>query len=189
MSDNSTGEKLYYCKVCHHGPLTRTTRFCPSPTCRQPTAGNLRPWPPPEHQAEAAPPTRPHATTATTEGGTNTIEPPQGRTHPQATRRDTGLALRFPFGDIPIGRELNIGREPTYSKIAEQLASWDNVSREHAVITVQDGCCTIRDLGSSNGTWVNEVKLGYDEPVPLAAGDRVRFAARLVAEVVEVIVP
>ena len=183
MSDDSTGEKLFYCKICHHGPFIRTVRFCPSPTCRQPTAGNLRPWPPPE--LEPAPPTQPQAARAPVTGGsTGTDDAGCARLHPQATSRDGGLALRFPFGDVPVGRELRIGRESTFSAIADQLAAWDNVSREHAVIRVQDGCCTIADF-SSNGTWVNDVKLAYDEPVPLQAGDRVRFAARLIADVVE----
>lgn len=185
MSDDSTGEKLYYCKVCRHGPLTRTTRFCPSPTCRQPTAGNLRPWPPPDHLTEPPPPTQPQAASAPATGGPNETGGAHGaRLHPQATSRDGGLALRFPFGDVPVGRELKIGREPTFSTIADQLAAWANISREHAIIRTAEGCCTIADY-SSNGTWVNEVRLAYDDPVPLAAGDRVRFAARLVADVVE----
>ena len=187
MSASHAGEKQYYCKICNTGPVPRTTRFCK--VCKQPTAGNLRPWPPPDHQAESAPPTQPHETTEPGAGApSDTDDSPGARRHPQATHRDAGLALRFPFGDVPVGRELRIGREPTFSPLADQLAAWDNVSREHAVITVQDGGCTIADY-SSNGTWVNEVRLTYDEPVPLALGDRVRFAARLVVEVVEGPVP
>jgi FHA domain-containing protein/uncharacterized protein DUF1707 len=31
----------------------------------------------------------------------------------------------------------------------------DTVSRRHAELRIQDGCWLLRDLGSSNGTWVN----------------------------------
>lgn len=188
MSDDQTDERQYYCKICSNGPLVRTTRFCPA--CKQPTAGNLRPWPPPGQSPEPTSPTQPHQATTPVAGGTDDSSGERDdHRHPQATRRDGGLALRFPFGDVPVGRELRIGREPTFSPLAEKLAAWDNVSREHAVITVRDGCCTVTDLGSANGTWVNEVRLAYDEPTALAAGDRVRFAARLVADVVEGPVP
>jgi serine phosphatase RsbU (regulator of sigma subunit) len=44
------------------------------------------------------------------------------------------------------------------------------VSKEHAEIMVRDGQCTVRDLGSRNGTRVNGVDART--PVPLRAGDR-----------------
>jgi pSer/pThr/pTyr-binding forkhead associated (FHA) protein len=47
------------------------------------------------------------------------------------------------------------------------------VSRRHAQITVRGGEVIIEDLGSQNGTWVNECRL--DGPMALADGDRVRF--------------
>ena len=47
------------------------------------------------------------------------------------------------------------------------------VSRRHAQITVRGGEATIEDLGSQNGTWVNECRV--DRPMALADGDRIRF--------------
>ena len=44
------------------------------------------------------------------------------------------------------------------------------VSRKHCEIRVEDGSITIRDLGSSNGTFVNQEKV---ESQPLSAGDLV----------------
>ncbi|MBC7794773.1 MAG: FHA domain-containing protein, partial [Clostridia bacterium] len=47
-----------------------------------------------------------------------------------------------------------------------------SVSRTHAVLTVDGGSVTVEDLSSSNGTFVNGVKIGRRE---LRNGDTVRF--------------
>lgn len=55
-------------------------------------------------------------------------------------------------------------------------------SRRHAEISWESGCLVVRDLGSSNGTYVNEARLDpmgperISEPHPLNRGDRLRFA-------------
>jgi pSer/pThr/pTyr-binding forkhead associated (FHA) protein len=46
---------------------------------------------------------------------------------------------------------LVIGRSST----CELVLADDTVSRRHAELRIQDGCWLLRDLGSSNGTWVN----------------------------------
>ncbi|PJF22331.1 MAG: hypothetical protein CUN56_06535 [Phototrophicales bacterium] len=48
-----------------------------------------------------------------------------------------------------------------------------HVSRQHAVITYRDGVFVINDLGSVNGTFVNDKPI--DEPFPLFAGDTIRL--------------
>jgi pSer/pThr/pTyr-binding forkhead associated (FHA) protein len=48
-----------------------------------------------------------------------------------------------------------------------------HVSRQHAVITFRDGVFTIADLGSANGTFVNDRRLS--DPFPLAHGDIIRL--------------
>jgi DNA-binding winged helix-turn-helix (wHTH) protein len=52
------------------------------------------------------------------------------------------------------------------------------VSRRHARITCGDGGATLEDLGSQNGTWVNEQRASG--PVPLTDGDRIRLGLALV---------
>lgn len=47
------------------------------------------------------------------------------------------------------------------------------VSDEHALIAEDDGAWTVRDLGSTNGTYLNGAKV--TQPTPLAAGDQVRI--------------
>jgi pSer/pThr/pTyr-binding forkhead associated (FHA) protein len=69
---------------------------------------------------------------------------------------------------VPDGATI-IGRDESAGIVLDETT----VSRRHAQITVRDGEATIEDLGSQNGTWVNECRL--DKPMPLADGDRVRF--------------
>ncbi len=47
------------------------------------------------------------------------------------------------------------------------------VSDEHALIADDDGDWTVRDLGSTNGTYLNGAKV--TQPTPIAAGDQVRI--------------
>jgi pSer/pThr/pTyr-binding forkhead associated (FHA) protein len=48
-----------------------------------------------------------------------------------------------------------------------------DVSRRHAVIRLVDAGLAVEDLGSTNGTFVNERRISGI--VELAAGDRIRF--------------
>ncbi len=48
-----------------------------------------------------------------------------------------------------------------------------HVSRRHAVITYRNGIFMISDLGSANGTFVNDQRL--EAPFPLASGDVIRL--------------
>jgi pSer/pThr/pTyr-binding forkhead associated (FHA) protein len=48
-----------------------------------------------------------------------------------------------------------------------------HVSRQHAVISFRDGVFMISDLGSANGTFVNDRRL--TDPFPLAHGDIIRL--------------
>lgn len=70
------------------------------------------------------------------------------------------LGKRYPIKD-----EVTIGRSAT-STISVDVP---NVSRKHARIFVDQGRCWVEDLGSTNGTLVNDVEI--DGPQPLSNGD------------------
>ena len=53
----------------------------------------------------------------------------------------------------------------------------DSVSREHAEIRHEAEGYVIHDLGSTNGTWVNDTRI---DSSPLAAGDRIRCGSQIV---------
>ena len=96
------------------------------------------------------------------------------------------LRLSFPAGNVhvPAGTSVVLGRDPGESLWAAAFASYENVSRRHATITVSDtGQATIRDEYSTNGTFVNDDRVLPGTDVRIADGDRVRLAADVTGEV------
>ena len=98
----------------------------------------------------------------------------------------TVLRLSFPTGnvEVPAGTALLLGRDPAESLVAAAFADYENVSRRHATVTVDDGGhASIRDENSTNGTFVNGDRVLPGIAVRLADGDIVRLAADVTAEV------
>lgn len=63
----------------------------------------------------------------------------------------------------------SVGRE------GDILLQEAGVSRKHAEVVLQDGRVTVRDLGSTNGTFIGDTRLGEEE-ADLTPGQKVRFA-------------
>ncbi len=96
------------------------------------------------------------------------------------------LRLAFPTGnvEVPAGTSLLLGRDPAESLVAAAFSQFENVSRRHATVTVDDsGHATIRDERSTNGTYVNGDRVLPGTTVRLADGDTVRFGADVTGEV------
>jgi hypothetical protein len=51
------------------------------------------------------------------------------------------------------------------------------VSTHHGSLTWKDGAWRVRDLGSRNGTWVDDVQVVAGTSVPMTQGQQVRFGA------------
>jgi hypothetical protein len=83
-------------------------------------------------------------------------------------------------------RELQSGRRFTleaYTRVGRAgpggLALTDRcVSNEHACLKWKGNGWSIRDLGSTNGTWLNDQPLAPGVDVAVAEGDRIAFAER-----------
>lgn len=78
----------------------------------------------------------------------------------------TGEAKTYVLSE---GATITIGR----SLSNEICIREQHVSRQHSVISYQYGLFMISDLGSANGTFVNDEQLA--EPFPLASGDVIRL--------------
>ena len=90
------------------------------------------------------------------------------------------LRISFPAGnvEVPAGTSVLLGRDPAESLVAAAFEQCENVSRRHAVVTVDDaGHATIRDENSTNGTFVNNDRLLPGTDVRLVDGDTIRLAA------------
>ncbi len=107
---------------------------------------------------------------------------------PGARRRPSLVVLRisFPTGnvDVPAGTSVVLGRDPAQSLVAAAFGQYDNVSRRHATVMVDDsGRATLRDEGSTNGTFVNGERVLPGNEVRLVDGDQIRLAADVTGDV------
>lgn len=79
-----------------------------------------------------------------------------------------GRPVEISDGEVTLGR----------SRTATIRVEHDSVSRSHALVTLQRGDVTIRDLNSSNGTWIAGRRITGE--VPLRDGSRAQLGAAVV---------
>lgn len=80
-------------------------------------------------------------------------------------------SLNGPFGRITLSPDtLTIGRIPSNKLVLND----SKASSRHAEIRSASNGYTITDMGSTNGTFVNEQQLRPNEPRPLNTGDTIR---------------
>jgi hypothetical protein len=78
---------------------------------------------------------------------------------------------------IVIGGVTNVGRGPGNDlMLVDPMVSWN-----HAVLWVEGGRLWVRDLGTTNGTWVGGVRISA--PTAVTVGERLRFGLAVEAEV------
>lgn len=71
---------------------------------------------------------------------------------------------------VPLDSQpVSLGRAPSMTVQLDDVY----VSDEHALITPTDDGWAVRDLGSTNGTYLNGAKV--TQPTPLSAGDQLRL--------------
>jgi len=109
------------------------------------------------------------------------VEPPQKR----ARAPKEGISLFVEGFDAPIDirteREFVLGRKVT-GALDENLVDLrpfggyeSGVSRRHARIRKKEGGYEILDLGSTNGTWLDQYLLLPEKPYPLESGTQIRL--------------
>ncbi len=70
------------------------------------------------------------------------------------------------------GEEINVGRSTADNDVA--IAD-DSISRQHAVLKMDDADVTLRDLNSTNGTLLNGKRVGSSHSEILSNGDKILF--------------
>jgi len=96
------------------------------------------------------------------------------------TAADKAMALRLRVVDPPqrrgrvfeLGDEVTVGRSPG---CAVPLDDDNFASSIHARVFRRSGELWLEDLGSTNGTWLNDERL--NDPVRLRRGDRVKIGS------------
>lgn len=86
---------------------------------------------------------------------------------------------------IPLlnGLEVVLGRDPGESPWSRLMQGHTGVSRRHASVVVDDDIVRIRDLDSSNGTWVNGIEIDETAAVPVSDGIIIGLGHRYVLTV------
>jgi pSer/pThr/pTyr-binding forkhead associated (FHA) protein len=69
---------------------------------------------------------------------------------------------------VPLDHNLTVGRQAMPGQV---VLDHPNVSRRHAAFEIVDGTIVLRDLGGTNGTYVNGARLRGARP--LVKGDRI----------------
>jgi hypothetical protein len=103
--------------------------------------------------------------------------------------RSLQVELNWPWGKVLMTLPVRIGREPPAPEcLINAIAAhgYYNISRSHAELSfdaITKELC-LKDLGSSNGTFIDGVRIPSNMAIPLKSGTLVRFAANLTLIVV-----
>lgn len=88
--------------------------------------------------------------------------------------------LIWPWGEITvIDRRIHIGRDTRYSEFAKHLGADRKVSRKHAVIEPADHGVMLHDLGSVNGTYIDDEPMHHSDTRLLTEDAVVKFGTEL----------
>ena len=95
-------------------------------------------------------------------------------------KRELRLVGMDGAGSLNVESGSIIGREAEGMEI---FAKQQTVSRRHARITLDGTQWMVEDLGSTNGTWVNERQIPIGAPWPLKPGDTLALSRACVFKV------
>jgi len=135
-------------------------------------------------------PGRLSAMAADAETAAGIVAPAQGGelAAPAAAGAQTAVAsamLIWPWGaGTPIDRVLKVGRDPEFSPFARQLWADPRISRQHAELEPAADGIVLRDLGSSNGTYIGDKPLAYCDSVLLRGDVQLQFGTNLAVKLV-----
>lgn len=88
--------------------------------------------------------------------------------------------LEWPWGlRTELTEHLNIGRDFQFSLLARELTPYTHVSRKHAELLVYGDGVWVRDLGSRNGTYVNDEEVPKGQAYLIDSDSIIRFGPLL----------
>lgn len=90
--------------------------------------------------------------------------------------KETIAILDCPWGLLRIAGALGIGRDKSFCAEATSFSGYMTVSGVHARVYFSGENWFVRDLGSTNGTFLNGVQLGENEDHALSDLDQLHFS-------------
>lgn len=101
------------------------------------------------------------------------------------TQSTPAFVVTWAWGSMPLHNRVFIGRVPPVEPdLAQRLErDYGSVSRMHAEISVRDAIVSVRDFGSLNGTYINDMQIVPHQDVRVNLGDRIRFARTVEATI------
>ena len=115
----------------------------------------------------------PHEPATLALGGAPTQEPETVR-----------AVLEWPWGQkSELSAHLNIGRDYNFSPLARELTPYTHVSRKHAELLVYGDGVWVRDLGSRNGTYVNNEEVPKGQAYLIDGDSIIRFGPLLAVSI------
>ena len=99
------------------------------------------------------------------------------------TLNAAALGVEWPWGLQALPDYLGIGRDPGFSSLAALLEGYTTVSGSHAIIEREGKGFVLRDVGSTNGTYVGGQKIQPNAQILLSEGMLLRFSQRLNATI------
>lgn len=98
---------------------------------------------------------------------------------PQTTVR---AWIALPNGRIDVTGGMVLGRAEEVSPASGRLVPYPTISRRHAEILHEPDGYRIRDLGSTNGTFVNGTRIASGSDYALASGDQIALSPEIETE-------
>ncbi|MCD9152792.1 FHA domain-containing protein [Aeromicrobium duanguangcaii] len=111
---------------------------------------------------------------------------PAAQPHPRLTEPTPTPTLVAPDGttiELREGVPVVLGRNPQHSPWARLAESNLKVSGRHAEVVLHRGVLHVRDLGSTNGTWVRGIRIDGAASVPVEDGIVIGLSRHLELEV------
>ena len=103
------------------------------------------------------------------------------RAGPEAA--NVAAVIEWPSGATTgISGQLNIGRDRHFCPVAMEMAFELHISRQHAVLEVCAEGVRVRDLGSRNGTFVDDERVPSGGAVIIDRNARIRFGPQSVVQ-------
>lgn len=124
----------------------------------------------------------PPAHAAGESSGTTLDGPPESFSEPgpPVSSHDVRAILEWPWGQrTRLTEHLNIGRDYQFSPLAKDLTPYTHVSRKHAELLVYGDGVWVRDLGSRNGTYVNDEEVPKGQAYLIDSDSIIRFGPLL----------